>query len=458
MYEPNHKSESHQTLAPKVPPAAPKVLLADTTRWAGTTRLALELSRVGIGVAAVCPDRHPLLKTREHFTTYPYSARHPEDSLVTAIAASQPNLILPCDERAAHHLRELHTWAKSRGRAHDDLAALIEKSLGNPDSHSIVGSRHGFLDIARQEGLLVPDTQPIESVDDLVKWEKHHPFPWVLKADGTWGGGGVKVVHTMKQAAKAYSTLRRMFNLRRVITKICVARDLFLLQPWRLRVRPAVTVQSYIDGSPANCGFVAWQGRVLACISVEAVNTMYDTGPASVVRVIESREMLRAAEKVASRLGLSGFAGLDFMIDKGGEPYLIEMNPRCTPLCHLRLGPGQDMIEALRAQLTMTAPRTVPAKTKRTMIAYFPQAWHGKSELHEGAFQDIPENEPELAKELLQPWPSRTGLSRLTNYLCQIKAQGKEGIPGVHRELPPQPTKGKRTSFPAEPTATTQTR
>ena len=451
MYKINQTTESHRLLAPKV-------LLADTTRWAGTARLALELSRVEIAVAAVCPDRHPLLKAREHFTTYPYSARHPENSLVAAIAASQPNLILPCDERAAHHLRELHRWAKSRGHAHHDLATLIETSLGNPASHPTVASRHAFLDVARQEGLLVPDTQTVESADDLAEWEKHRPFPWVMKADGTWGGGGVKVVHTMKQAVEAYSALRRMFNLRRVITKTCVARDLFWLRPWWAGVRPAITVQSYIDGSPANCGFLSWQGSVLACISVEAVNTLYDTGPASVVRIVESREMLRAAEKVAARLGLSGFAGLDFMIDKSGAAHLIEINPRCTPLCHLRLGPGQDMIEALRAQLLMTAPRVVSAKTKSTVIAYFPQAWHCKSELHEGVFQDIPENEPELAKELLHPWPSRTWLSRVTNYLCQIKAQGKEPIPGNYQEVLPRSTKGKGTGFPAETTATTRVR
>ena len=62
---------------------------------------------------------------------------------------------------------------------------------------------------------------------------------------------------------------------------------------------------------------------------------------------------MRAASLLASRLGLSGFLGLDFVVEDGtGAPYLIEMNPRCAPPCHLQLGEGRDLVEAFAAQLS----------------------------------------------------------------------------------------------------------
>jgi hypothetical protein len=404
-------------------PNGAKVLLADTTRWAGATRLALALSKAGFEVAVVCPDHHPILKTRTRFQTFHYSALRPEKSLSLAIAATKPHMVIPCDERAAHHLRGLYSGRSANGDTNNGLDSLIERSLGDFRNHAILSARNEFLHVARQEGLRVPDTETVDTVDDLSPWAKSHPFPWVLKADGTWGGGGVKIVHTLEQAERAFVELRNTYNLYRVAMKLCLDRDWFWLRPWASGTRPAVTVQSYIEGRPANCGFACWQGKVLACIAVEAVSTLGETGPASVVRILDNREMEAVAEKVARRLGLSGFVGLDFVVDNlSGEAFLIEINPRCTPVSHLQLGPGKDLIEALRSQLCATPLREFPAETNRAMIAYFPQAWHCESSLLTESFQDIPRDEPELVKELLEPWVSRSLVFRASKGLSRLKA------------------------------------
>jgi predicted ATP-grasp superfamily ATP-dependent carboligase len=185
-------------------------------------------------------------------------------------------------------------------------------------------------------------------------------------------------------------------------------------------------VQSYIHGRPANCAVVCWKGRVLAGIGVEVVASDGTTGPASVVRVVDNAEMMFAAERIASRLGLSGFFGLDFMIEQGtGASYLIEMNPRTTPLCHLRLGKGRDMAAALWAQLSGQPFQEVPPVTQNEIIAYFPEAC--KSELLQSCFEDIPQGEPELVQELLRPWPNRTMLFRLFSRLKRPSTSSTEG-------------------------------
>jgi len=115
-------------------------------------------------------------------------------------------------------------------------------------------------------------------------------------------------------------------------------------------------------------------------------------------------------------LNLSGFFGLDFMIeDRSDATYLIEMNPRCTPLSHLQLGKGRDLVEALWAQVSGQPFREIPAVTQNAMIAYFPQAWTFKSELLESSFHDIPREEPDLVQELLEPWSERSFVARMVD-------------------------------------------
>ena len=403
----------------RVPPI--KVLLTDTNRWALAARLAIGLSEAGCEVSAICPTPgHALLKTRAVQRTFNYSGFRPLESLIAAIDAVDPDLIVPSCDRGVEHLHELYALSQTQGPQGQRLAALIERSLGSPASHSIVGSRFELLALAREEGICVPRTARVDTAEQLESWSDHEAFPWVLKADGTWGGGGVKIVHSHGQIRSSFTQLDRMFRFRRALKRLFVNRDSFGLRPWWQRSRRPVSVQSYIHGRPANCAVVCWQGRVLAGIAVEVVASDGLTGPASIVRVVDNPEMMRAASRLAARLGVSGFFGLDFMIEEGtGAAYLIEMNPRITPLCHLRLGPGRDMPAALHAELTGQTSVQPPSMTDNEMIAYFPQAWNGGRDLLSGCFHDIPQDEPELVQELLQPFPDRTFLFRLINRLSQ---------------------------------------
>jgi hypothetical protein len=138
-----------------------------------------------------------------------------------------------------------------------------------------------------------------------------------------------------------------------------------------------------------------------------------------------------AANRIARRLKLSGFFGLDFMIEDGtGATYLIEMNPRCTPPCPLSLGKGRDPVAAVWAQLTGGAvPENQPV-TQMNRIAYFPQAWGGANNLADanplsGAYHDLPDSEPELIMELLHPWSERSLLGQLLDRARQKWVQEK---------------------------------
>lgn len=410
---------------------APTVLLTATNRWASTSRLAIGLTEAGCRVSAVCPKQgHPLHSTSVVREVFPYSSIRPLDSLQSAIEAADPDLVIPSDDRGVEHLHELYARARSAGSTGNTIAELITCSLGSPESFPVVSRRCELLEIAKQEGLRVPHTKLLKTAGDLRSWEASNELPWVLKGDGTFGGRGVRIAQTSKQAESDFLDIQAMFGGVRAVKRAIVNRDPFWLQPWWNNVRPAIIVQSYIVGRPANCAVVCWKGEVLAGIAVEVVSSDGLTGPASVVRVVDNPEMMLAAERIAQRLCLSGFFGLDFMIeDRDNATYLIEMNPRCTPLSHLQLGKGRDLIGALGAKLLgQPFVETLPV-TENNMIAYFPHAWHCHSEFLNMSFQDIPQGEPKLVEELMRPWPDRSLLFRLVSKLSGSSSVADTPIP-----------------------------
>jgi hypothetical protein len=276
-----------------------------------------------------------------------------------------------------------------------------------------------LLKMSREEGIRTPETGVIDKLGDLNQWHSAQSFPWVLKADGTTAGSGVRIAHTLAEARSYFYDLRRSIGFMRLIKRLTVDGELFLGRQWWDGVRPTVVAQSFIRGCPANCAVVCWKGEVLAGVGCEVISTETSVGPATVVRLVDNAEMMGAAGKIARRLSLSGFFGLDFVIEEGtGEAYLIEMNPRSTPLCHLRLGIGRDMIGALSDHL-MGKPRGEPVSiTQNKQIAYFPQALLKNSEFLSSSYHDVPAGDHELIGELLRSNRSvvKTILNSLRNF------------------------------------------
>ncbi len=389
-----------------------KILITTTNTWPSSSRLMVEFSGIGHVVAIVCPiNGHPSRKVRYVHRTFPYRPLAPLDSLADAIEATKPDIIIPCDDKAVRHLHRLHSSRRAQRWRETDIPALIERSLGPPESYAIVDSRNLLLKIAEEERILTPRTNAIDSTTDLELLRSMHPLPWVLKADGTTGGTGVRIAHTIEEARGHHSQLRQSMGLLRSVKRLVVDRDLILEGQWRDRFgrsRPAVVVQSFVRGAAANCAVACWKGEVLAGLSCEAVTTEAELGPATVIRIIDNDGMMVAARRLARRLRLSGFFGLDFVIQEGtGVAYLIEINPRCTPPSHIRLGAGRDMVGMLSARLT-GKPLSEPVSiTPNNLIAYFPQALLRNSELLPSSYHDAPYAEPDLLEELCRPFPSR---------------------------------------------------
>jgi biotin carboxylase len=379
----------------------PTVLIVTTVRWFPTARLAVALANAGFTVDAVCPSRHPLGKTQAVRQMYEYRGLSPLASLREAITASRPDLILPGDDFASQHLYSLHEQKESAGKSGAGVRALIERSLGAPEDFRTLYARTKFMKLAQEQGIRVPQTEVISDSSDLRNWIARAGLPTILKADGSSGGTGVRVVRSSEEAEQALRDLQAPPLIARAAKRALLDQDVTLVWPSLLRRRSIVNAQTFIAGREATSAVACWKGEVLASLHFEVVNKVGSSGHATVLRLVDNQEMAAAAEKMARRLNLSGMHGFDFMLEaQTGNAYLIEINPRSTQVGHLTLGLGRDIPAALFAAVSGQEVRPAPSVTQDNTIALFPQEWirDPASPFLQSAYHDVPWDRPELIR------------------------------------------------------------
>jgi hypothetical protein len=384
-----------------------KVLVADTNRYAHAARMAMAFADLGCEIGAICPRRgHPMASLNAVGSFYVYNGFSPLRSLRSAIREFQPDLIVPTCESSVGHLYRLH--AQTLGTADRDIADLVERSLGSPASYSVGQNRYELLRIAREEGIPVPETFTLDNPDALARLGQRGG-KWALKADGSWGGAGVWMIDSLKAAQRTIATARKKRPVRWLLKQLSLCRGWgFILEEW-LQPAPRLTLQNWIDGRPSNCAMACWEGEILAGTFVEVLESDGDRGRATLVELAESPPMLDAARRIARRLGLSGFFGLDFIVENGtGCHYLLEMNPRCSALSGVRLGEGHDLPAALLTRIlgVPRAPATRVTDCRR--IAYFPRPPAYKEyagPVPRDCYYDVPRGQPALIERLSEPWP-----------------------------------------------------
>jgi hypothetical protein len=386
-----------------------RILLTTSMDWPNAARLAGVFAQAGAHVEALFPRHHPLRASRHLSGSHAYSPLAPLETLRLAIAASAPDLIVPCDDRSVLQLLQLQQEAE-----HAALSDLISFSLGNPAVYPRLMARHGFMAEATMIGVTTAPSIAVTNEDQLEEALAGFDFPAVLKADESWGGDGVVIVHDREMARQVFRRFTRPPNPLREVARAMKRRDAHFLPSARGRKIPGVSVQKFISGGPATTSFACWKGEVIGINHFDVVERCGETGPASVVRRVNCLWMEDAARRIAAHFGLSGLHGLDFMRDEDGVAHLIEINPRATPTSHLALGLDRDPTAALLTAALGHPATPRAAVTGQDLIALFPQEWRrdSKSVHLSSGFHDAPWEDPELLRANLEgdekiPLPSR---------------------------------------------------
>jgi formate-dependent phosphoribosylglycinamide formyltransferase (GAR transformylase) len=378
----------------------PKVLLATTCRWFSAARLAIAFSEFGSPVDMVGPLGHPATRTRALRHRHSFRGLAPAASFRAAIDRSKPDLVVACDDLAAVQLHRLYSLLLQKGEGDTRTALVLRRSLGPDSGFPTLESRSKLMDLARSLGVRTPETSVVTK-DSLTPWLMQNGFPAVLKADGSAGGLGVQVVHTMAMAENAFAELSAPPLALRAVKRALFDQDRTMIKPSLQRSAPVVNAQVLVKGRDATFSVACWEGEVVAAISLEVIKKQMEGGPSSVVRLIDHPEMSQCAEKIVRRLGLSGFFGFDFILgEQENCATLIEMNARATQVCHLALGTHRDLPLALAAMVGGEPISPSRSVTDREVIALFPQEWQcdPASEYLASAYHDVPWREPGLVE------------------------------------------------------------
>jgi ATP-grasp domain len=387
-----------------------RALVVTCVHWPSTTRLCLALTKCGFDIASVAPPDHAMRRVRSVAVHYPCS-RYADLTrpVADAIGDWQPDIVIPCDDPSLACLHELHGRAvKLGGGELEALAALIERSLGGAAGFSIARNKSEFVAFATALGVAVPETTVLRDRDDLRLRLSRGKFPCVLKVDGSWGGLGVRVLRSRRDSELAFAELVSLSSWHSMAKRMVKSLSFGPIRQWRSAGKPRITLQDHVEGRPANRAIVCWKGEVLAGLSVEALQTASETGPATVVRVIDHCGIAEVAARIAGRLGLSGFIGFDFILQDSGRAVLIEMNSRPTPICHLALSEATDLVGAFAAKVTGRPRRSLHETLAYEVIALFPQElWRDPDSSYLGAsYHDVPWEEPEFVSAYVLPVPS----------------------------------------------------
>jgi hypothetical protein len=396
----------------------PSVLLAAAKWWPLSARLAAVLLHHGCRVAAVCPSGHPLNYISGIEKTYRYAGVFSLSSLRDAILDWSPDVIVPCDDGVVAQLHAIYACEHS-------LHEVIERSLGSPSSYPVVRSRYQLLTLAAESGVRVPRMARVANRSELANWHDNSPGPAVLKIDGESAGNGVRVCHSMLELLSAWDVLSEPIGRAAAWKRLWIDGNPLTVWQSGVATPPEVTIQEFINGRPANSMMFCQRGKVVALVSVIVVAAESSVGAATIVRVIDDPRITTTAERLAQRLELSGFFGLDFIVDESGEPFLIELNPRCTQLGHLEFPKRASLAAHFAASMRGKAPPPPKHPITRRTIALFPQAQSAGehcSAYIAASFHDVPQDQPELVEELkLRSWPQRQWRSRLYHFFFRFR-------------------------------------
>ena len=165
-------------------------------------------------------------------------------------------------------------------------------------------------------------------------------------------------------------------------------------------------VQAHVSGAVFSQAMTAWEGKVLAGFVREKLVTHPALGPATVVRCLRMPEIRQFSERIAIGLGMSGFFGLEYIVDsRTGEAYLLEINRRATPATPLGGMIAVDLCAALYAAVNGQphSGRRDLDPGEEHLISHFPQEWlrDPQSRYLQEFRIDAPWDDPEVMEAML---------------------------------------------------------
>lgn len=370
----------------------PLLLVATTTHWLGAARMPRTLANAGFDVSALAPRESLIEKSRFvtriaylHDSATPLQWAH---AFVAMVQETNPRLVVPCDDTAFRLMQMLATSPPDGLRDASRVEALIRDSLGDPAWYRVSVDKLVLPAAAEALGVRVPAFTVTRDKKAARAFGATHGYPVVLKRSGSSAGEAVRICSQPVELATEFGRLQ-------------LPRPADLDGP-----NDELIVQAYVPGRNTNYHMAAWKGTVLTGYAAEKVERNPATGPSTIQRYHFSADMDDIAVKLTRGFGISGFLGLECMVDeRTGATYLLELNRRMVPSHHRGSTFDVDHCAALQSALngTAQATRTGLDPGEEHLCVHFPQEWlrDPGSEWLRKCPVDVPWDEPDLMHAML---------------------------------------------------------
>lgn len=209
-----------------------------------------------------------------------------------------------------------------------------------PESMRALGSKAGGREIAAQSNVpTVPGTGVLDTVEDALKAAREIGYPVLLKASAGGGGRGQKVIRSEEELQKGFSQAQEEARLYFGDPAIIMEK---FLEEFR-----HVEVQVMGDGQ----GHVIHVGE-RDCSIQRRNQKLIEEAPSTLPEPLR-QELLAAGVRLAKHVNYAGAGTLEFIMDKDGRYYFMEMNTRIqVEHCVSEMISGLDLV---RLQIEVAA-------------------------------------------------------------------------------------------------------
>jgi len=371
------------------------LIVAPAASWFGISHLPLALVRAGFTVGMAGARDGPLAHTRHVSKTWlPEGALDATSKLIGLVQAAfdqwSPRMIVPADDQTVGIFHRL-VRGQTQARVSIGLRKALRDSLGDPRWYATAAAKSRLDEAAAAASVAMAPQIVCPDTERALAFSRAQGYPVLIKPDSGWAGQGIRVCRTEAELASGLAAVRASNKAAGRLDAYCV--------------------QKYIKGETAAIALTAYRGRLLAGLAYAKHRTMFPRGPTSVARRLVRPDMLEAGARLVRHFGYSGFAGADFIIEAGSDrAWLIEFNPRPTPVCGRAHLMGVDLAAALMAQLQGKAPAMPAPAAAVEMVAFFPQEWlrNPNSRFLSDAYHDVPWSDPQLVRYFVERGHSRS--------------------------------------------------
>jgi len=202
-----------------------------------------------------------------------------------------------------------------------------------PENMRALGDKATARKVAREAGVpTVPGTDEVGSVEEAKRAALEIGYPVILKASAGGGGRGMRVVHTEEDLERA--VLQAQEEARAAFGNPAVYLEKYIEEPKHIEIQVLGDGERVVHLWERDCSIQRRHQKLL------------EEAP-SILPLETRRAIAEAARRLAEHVGYVSAGTLEFLVDKEGNFYFIEMNTRIQvehPITEMVT--GVDLVQA----------------------------------------------------------------------------------------------------------------